>query len=122
VVVHLHDRAQADRFLELGAIPVEPGMAFSRLLDHMVRSPAATSMILGMDQEKDVEEIEILASELQGVPLRNLELPVDALVLSVVRDHRQVVSHGYTRLEIGDHLTVMGGAETLEDVRRLLEG
>lgn len=122
VVVHLHDRAKGERFMELGAIPVEPGMAFSRLLDHMVRSPAATSMILGMDQEKDVEEIEVLAFELQGVPLRNLELPVDALVLSVVRDHRQVVSHGYTRLEIGDHLTVMGGAETLEDVRRLLEG
>ncbi len=122
VVVHLHDRTQGERFMELGAIPVEPGMAFSRLLDHMVRSPAATSMILGMDQEKDVEEIEVLAGELKGVALRNLELPVDALVLSVVRDHRQVVSHGYTRLELGDHLTVMGGAETLEDVRRLLEG
>jgi len=79
-------------------------------------------MILGMDQEKDVEEIEVLAVELQGVPLRNLDLPVDALVLSVVRDHRQVVSHGYTRVQIGDHLTVMGGPETLEDVRRLLEG
>ena len=122
VVVHLHDRAKAERFLELGAIPVEPGMAFSRLLDHMVRSPAATSMILGMDEEKDVEEIEVLAVELQGVPLRNLELPVDALVLSVLRDHRQVVSHGYTRLHVGDHLTVMAGAETLEDVRRLLRG
>jgi Trk K+ transport system NAD-binding subunit/Kef-type K+ transport system membrane component KefB len=122
VVVHLHDRAMAEQFLELGAIPVEPGMAFSRLLDHMVRSPAATSMILGMDQEKDVEEIEVFAFELQGVPLRNLDLPVDALVLSVVRDHRQIVSHGYTRLQIGDHLTVMGGQETLEDVRRLLEG
>lgn len=122
VVVHLHDRSKAERFIELGAIPVEPSMAFSRLLDHMVRSPATTSMILGMDQEKDVEEIEVLAVELQGVPLRNLDLPVDALVLSVVRDHRQVVSHGYTRLHIGDHLTVMGGSETLEDVRRLLEG
>ena len=122
VVVHLHDRERAQQFLDLGAVPVEPGMAFSRLLDHMVRSPAATSMILGMDQEKDVEEIEVLATELQGVPLRNLDLPVEALVLSVVRDHRQVVSHGYTRIQVGDHLTVMAGPEILEDVRRLLEG
>lgn len=122
VVVHLHDRANREKFTGLGAVPVEPGMAFTSLLDHMVRSPAATSMILGLDNEQDVEEIEVLAKPLQNLALRDLDLPVDALVLSVVRDHRQVVSHGYTRLHVGDFLTVMGNPESLEDVRRLLEG
>ncbi|MCP4292364.1 MAG: potassium transporter TrkA [bacterium] len=122
VVVHMHDRENRDKFTELDAVPVEPGLAFTSLLDHMVRSPATTSMILGLDADQDVEEIEINAKELDHLALRDLALPVDTLVLSVVRNHRQVVSHGFTRLEIGDHLSVMGSPESLEDVRRLLEG
>jgi len=122
VVVHLHDWSNAERFAELNAIPVEPGLAFTSLLDHMVRSPAATSMILGLDSEQDVEEIEIIERRLHNRYLRDLSLPADALVLSVVRDSRQVVSHGYTQLKVGDFLTVMGSKTSLEDVRRLLEG
>lgn len=122
VVVHLHDRTNAEAFRELGAVPVEPGTAFVGLLDHMVRAPAAASMILGLDDDQDVEEIEVRDPGLQGAALRELELPVDVLVLSVVRNHRQVVSHGYTRLEVGDHLTVMGDPASLEDVRRRIEG
>lgn len=122
VVVHLHDRQNAERFAELGAVPVEPGLAFTSLLDHMVRSPAATSMILGLDSEQDVEEIEIIEPTLHNRALRDLVLPAETLVLSVVREGRQVVSHGYTRLQVGDFLTVMGSKDSLEDVRRLLEG
>jgi len=122
VVVHLHDHANAERFRELGAIPVEPGTAFVGLLDHMVRSPAATAMMLGLDREQDVQEIEVRNDLLHGKALRDIDLPVDALVLSVVRGQRQVVSHGYTRLELGDHLTVMGDQDSLEDVRRRVEG
>lgn len=122
VVVHLHDRTNAERFRELGAVPVDPATAFTGLLDHMVRSPAATSMILGLDTEQDVEEIEVLNTDVHGLALREIELPGDVLVLSVVRDQRQVVSHGYTRLEKGDFLTVMGSPACLEDVRRRLEG
>lgn len=122
VVVHMHDHANADRFRELGAVPVEPGTAFVGLLDHMVRSPAATAMILGLDAEQDVEEIEVRSRDLQGAALRDLDLPAEVLVLSVVRDGHQIVSHGYTRLAVGDHLTVMGDADGLEDVRRLLVG
>lgn len=122
VVVHLHDRAHADAFRALGAVPVEPATAFVGLLDHMVRAPAAASLILGLDDDQDVEEIEVRDPRHHGAALRDLELPVDVLVLSVTRDQRQVVSHGYTRLEVGDHLTVMGDPVSLEDVRRRIEG
>lgn len=122
MVVHLHDRSFADAFRALGAVPVEPGTAWVGLLDHMVRAPAAASLILGLDDDQDVEEIEVRDPRHHGAALRDLELPVDVLVLSVTRDQRQVVSHGYTRLEVGDHLTVMGDPDSLEDVRRRIEG
>ncbi|HPF36589.1 MAG TPA: cation:proton antiporter [Candidatus Krumholzibacteria bacterium] len=122
MVVHLHDRANADAFRALGAVPVEPATAFVGLLDHMVRAPAAASLILGLDDDQDVEEIEVRDPLLHGAALRDLELPADVLVLSVTRDQRQVVSHGYTRLRTGDHLTVLGDPDSLEDLRRRLEG
>ena len=53
---------------------------------------------------------------LEGKLLRELRLPLDTLVLSVSRDGHMLVSHGYTRLTVGDHVTVIGSESSLEEV------
>ena len=44
-------------------------------------------------------------------------MSVDTLVLSVSRNDASLISHGYTRLEVGDRVTIVGSESSLEKVR-----
>jgi len=116
IVVRLNDRLNFDKFHELGALIVNPNTAIVSLLDHFVRSPSATSLLLGMEKDQDVIEVEVRNKSLDGVALRHLKLPVDAIILSIKRKGQNVISHGYTRLELGDWVTICGSLQNLEEV------
>ena len=121
IVVRLNDRAYFNQFHELGALIMEPSTAMVGLLDHMVRAPMATSMLLGMDESHDTEDIEVRDREYHGIALRDLRLPTDVLILSVQRKGHMIVTHGYTRLRMGDVITVVGSAKSLDELRLKFE-
>ncbi|UCH25899.1 MAG: cation:proton antiporter [Trueperaceae bacterium] len=116
VVVRLKDRANVERFRDLGVLIVDPSTATVRLLEQHIRSPSAASLLLGMAGNQDLIEVEVRDPILHGVTIRHLRLPLDTLILSVRRRGKVLISHGYTRLEIGDHVTVVGSTESLEEV------
>lgn len=116
LVVLLHDPRNQERFREFGALIVHPETAIVGLLDHLVRAPAGTSLLMGMEETRDIVELELRNGDLHGLALRDLGLPLDVLVLSVERDGARLVSHGYTRLKVGDRVTAMGSPETLVEL------
>ena len=116
IVVRLNDRLNFEKFHELGALIVNPITALVSLLDHFVRSPSATSLLLGMEKDQDVIEVEVRNPDLDGVALRDLKLPVDAIILSIKRRGQNIISHGYSRLEKGDWVTICGSLSSLEEV------
>lgn len=116
LVVRLADRGWAARFAELGALVVDPNMATLSLLEQFVRAPQAASLLLGLEEGKQVEDIELRDPALSGALLRELRLPPDTLVLAVHRDGQAIVTHGYTQLRLGDKVTVMGSPESLREV------
>ena len=117
VIVRLNKRANFEKFHKLGALIIEPATAIVSLLDHFVRSPNATSLLLGMDDGQDSMDIEIRNKDIHGICLRELRLPADVLVLSVKRKGQMIVSHGYTRLRLGDVITVIGSGHHLEELK-----
>ncbi len=117
LVVRLYNRSQIARFRELGVSIIDPGTALVSLLDHVVRSPTAASLILGEEEDRDVIEILVANDDLEGVALRDLGFPPDIVILSIRRNHQPIVVHGYTRLAFGDEVTVVGTPESLEDVQ-----
>ena len=121
MIVRLNDRSYFNRFHEMGALIVEPATAMVGLLDHFVRAPVATSLLLGMDKEHDTEDIEVLDKDIHGIALRDLRLPNDVLILSVKRKGQMVVTHGYTRLRLGDIVTIVGSPESLDELRLKFE-
>lgn len=122
MVVRLNDRALFQKFHALGALIVEPATAIVSLLDHFVRSPNATSLLLGMSEDQDTMDLEVISKEIHGLTLRDLRLPNDTLILSVKRGQQMLLSHGFTRLRKGDIITVVGSKESLEKVRLQFEG
>ena len=117
VIVRLNKRENFDKFHKLGALIIEPATAMVSLLDHFVRSPNATSLLLGMDEGQDSMDVEIRNNDIHGMRLRDLRLPSDVLVLSIRRKGQLLVSHGYTRMRLGDIITFVGSEISLEELK-----
>ncbi len=117
VIVRLEDHAHFEKFHELGALVVEPGTAIVSLLNQCVRAPRATSLLLGMDATETFVEIEMNNPSLNRRAIRDIYFPPDVLVLSISRNGTRLLSHGYTRLELGDRITLVGSPDSLAEIR-----
>lgn len=121
VIVRLAEHKNLKQFYDLGALVIDPSTAFVNLLQHFVRSPLATSLLMGMEPDKDTLDVTVEDENLFGIALRNLRLPSDVLVLSVKRGGQLIISHGYTRLRKGDVVTIVGSLESLNKVSLLFK-
>lgn len=116
IVVRLNKRENFEAFHELNCLIVDPTTAMVSLMDHLVRSPQAASLLLGMQEDQDTMDVEVMNQDLRGLPLRDLRLPQDIIVLSITRGGQTLITHGYTRLRIGDVLTMVGSNASLREV------
>lgn len=117
IVVRLNNREYFDKFNELGAKIIDPSTAIVSLLDHFVRSPNATNLLLGIDKGQDSIDIEIRNKDVAGLRLRDLRMPSDIIVLSLKRHDQFIISHGYTQLRLGDVVTLVGSHNSLEALK-----
>jgi Trk K+ transport system NAD-binding subunit len=122
LIVRLHEREYSKQFQKIGVMVMDPNTAMVSLLEHFVRSPIATSLLLGMEESQDSIDIELRNSDYHGLVLRDLRLPADVIILSVTRGDHPIISHGYTRLRLGDIVTLVGSIESLDKVRLNLQG
>lgn len=121
LVVRVNERNFVNKFHELGALIVEPSTVMVSLMDHLVRSPIATTLLLGMEKNQDTVDIEMQNHELHGVSLRDIQLPTDVIILATQRNQNTLISTGFTRLRLGDVLTVVGSIDSIEKVRLKME-
>lgn len=122
LITRLHDREFYKRFLKIKVMVMDPNTAMVSLLEHFIRAPIATSLLLGMDENQDSIDIELRNSDFHGLTLRDLRLPADVIILSVTRGDHPIISHGYTRLRLGDIVTMVGSSESLDKARLNLQG
>jgi Trk K+ transport system NAD-binding subunit/Kef-type K+ transport system membrane component KefB len=118
MIVRLNERRNYEKFLAMGARVVDPSTAIVSLMDHFVRSPQATSLLMGMEPGQDSRDLEVMNPDLHGVTLRDLRLPSDVIILSISRGGQMLISHGYTRLRTRDIVTFVGSIESLDDLTR----
>ena len=121
LIVRLNDRSYYSSFLEMGVKIVDPSTAIVSLLDQFVRSPQATSLLLGMKEGQGTRDIKIQNVNLHGIPIRDLRLPSDVILLSVIRGGQSIITHGYTRLRINDTITVVGSKKSLNEIELKFE-
>jgi len=116
LIVRLNHQAHFKRFHELGALVVEPSTAIVNLLDQFVRSPSAARLLMGLEKGRDIIEFELRNPDLQGIAIRELHLPLDIHILSIRRNGQLIVSVGFTQIQVGDWLTVVGSRTSLEQM------
>ncbi len=121
MITRLESGAFAAKFKEIGVKVIEPTAAMVNLIDHMVRAPEATNILLGFDKNQDTIDVEVRNPDLVGLRIRDLHLPQDVIILSLKRKGNTVITHGYTQLRLGDILTFVGSKKSLEQVRLRFE-
>ncbi len=121
LVVRVNDPKNSKKFTELGALVVDARLAMLGLLDRAVRSPAMTSIVLGMDEGTDVVDVEVGNEELVGLTLMDLRLPFDVAVLYIQHEGKPIPCSGKTVIGLGDRLTLSGPHDAVENAVTKLE-
>ncbi len=66
----------------------------------------------------EIVEIEVgTKSPVMNIEIRNLELPKDALIISVIRDGHAILPTGETRFALGDSIIALVGADQEPELR-----
>ena len=116
MVAQLNDYALVDRFRDIGVQVVYPASAMVNLLDQSVRAPQTVAMLMHEAAENETVQITITNPDINNVPLRELRLPADVLVLGIMRDATSIMPHGHTVLKFNDEVTLIGNPRSLEEV------
>lgn len=103
----------AERFEALGVMVANPGTAVVHLMDYFVRSPVMAALLSSRNGEQKLTDLFMMNPELDGIAIRDAKLPIDTLVLSIRRKNRVIVPNDYTRLALGDRLSILGSAPSL---------
>jgi len=118
VVSRAHDATQTSLFAEMGVQMINPSPSPVVELEYLLLFPSVTSLMTDLDDEHDIIEIRLFCPELTEQPLRDLELPEEAMIVLIRRDGDVVYPRGHTRLQMGDRLTLMGPLEAVQELAR----
>lgn len=121
VLANVTERADVERYRELGAMVVSPVLDHGALLALIARNPSVYTLLTRTDDDKEVWEVTVRAEQCIGKPLRDLSLPGDVLVLAMRRNGDYLVPHGQTRLASGDLLTLIGSVQWVEPSRNMFD-
>jgi len=114
IVAQVNTPADLDRFAALGVSTINAALDQAALLAMLARNPATYALLTRTDDNKEVYEVLVENPDCIGRTIRELRLPGDTLALAVRRDGELLVPHGNTRLEAGDHLTLVSSLEWVE--------
>jgi Trk K+ transport system NAD-binding subunit len=97
-------------------------MATAMALEGAIRYPTAFDVLIHQTEEIEVYEATLTNYQLDGIPLRQLHLPGNALILSLQRDETITVPHGDFVIRLGDRLGIIGSHDSIERAIAILTG
>ncbi len=107
-------------FQEIAVKPFSPSVYRSALLSMLVRNPDMFNLLTSATDKKDIRELQLCNPSLDGKRVRHLQFSGNLLIVSIFRDGELLIPHGNMRVQLGDHMTVLGSLGAIEDARDLL--
>lgn len=122
VVTHVNEPKELSRFEDLGVTTTNASRDRARLLALLTRNPALYALLSRTDDDKEVCEVLVVNRLHVGKRLRELEFPGDVLALALRRGDELLVPHGDTRLNLHDHLTLVGSIDNVQIAQQMFSG
>lgn len=121
IIARADDPEQVRQLQDMGVRVVQPALATALALEGALRFPAAFTMLMNKTDDVELLDIPLGNRALDGMSLRRLRLPGNALVLGIRREGEVLVPHGDTVLRYGDLLMLVGSPEALRETRAWLD-
>lgn len=115
VVAQVNSPRHIGQFEHLGAATMNAALDRAALLVLLTRNPAMYELLTRTSDNKEVCEVVVCNRQVISKALHQVNLPGDLLVLAMRRQGELLVPHGNTYLEEGDHLTLVGSLEFIEE-------
>ena len=125
VIARANDPDNVDAFEDLGVRTISSAMATAWAIDNQIERPAISHWMTDIGRTGDVQEVEVTNDDIVGTTIRELGpmLP-DACLVALVSDgdHKsaEVPTADYV-VKKGDHLTLLGRADSVEDGMALID-
>ncbi len=120
IVSRINDVELIPRLQALNVKIVQPAMATAMALEGAIRYPSAFDVLIHQAEDVEVYEATLTNQQLDGVPLRRLYLPGNALILSLHRGETITVPHGDFVIRLGDRLGIIGSPDSIERASAIL--
>ena len=88
----------------------------------LARNPTAYELLVRADNNKEVREVTLWNPKLIGLRLNQLALPGDVRLVTIRRNGDLLVPGGYTQLQEGDSVSLMGTEDCIEEARHIFRG
>ena len=119
IVTLVTDTNRLVEFETLNVTVYNPALDQAVLLSLLARNPDIYELLTRTDDNKEVSEVWVHNAGYDDMSLREVVLPGDVLILSIRRGGEFIVPRGHTQLESGDHLTLVGTLDHLQEARAL---
>jgi CPA2 family monovalent cation:H+ antiporter-2 len=122
VVTRIDAPGEISRFEKLGVKTMNAAVDQAALLSILVRNPDAYELLTRTTDDKEVREVVVRNPDYFGRALSTINLPGNLLIMALRRGGQLMVPQGTTALNAGDHLTIVGSLECVEESRQMLSG
>ncbi|RLC75604.1 MAG: hypothetical protein DRI61_14610 [Chloroflexi bacterium] len=122
IVARTDDSTVMEQLKALGVRVIQPALATAIALEGALRFPSAFDMLADHGDNVEIGEAILRNPRLDGLPLRRVQLPGNALVLGIRRKGEVIIPHGDTVLRRGDLVMLVGNPESLKGAKAMLEG
>ncbi len=107
IIALVNDPSNLDAFRRLGVQIFTPALYRATLITLMARNPSMFDLLISTEDNREMLELLVRNEQLEGRRLRDLVLPGDSLILSIMRDGEILIPHGNTRLETNDRVSIL---------------
>jgi Kef-type K+ transport system membrane component KefB/Trk K+ transport system NAD-binding subunit len=121
VISRIADVELIPQLQQIGVKVVQPALATAMALEGALRYPSVFDLLAHQTEAHiEVSEVVIGNQEVVDIPLRQLRLPGDTLLLSIHRDQSVVVPDQDSSLRLGDRVGLIGSPSSLSDAGHFL--
>jgi Kef-type K+ transport system membrane component KefB/Trk K+ transport system NAD-binding subunit len=106
----------AEKFMQMGVKSIDHHRIFATAIENMILRPTTYNDLVETFENYTVEEISITNNRIDGMLVKNVHFPDDALLILIKRDKSIFIPHGETYFKRGDILHVLGTPTALENV------
>ncbi|WP_110942974.1 monovalent cation:proton antiporter family protein [Inediibacterium massiliense] len=102
------------------ATMISPAFSTVFMAENLILHPQAFSLLFEQDDDFCIEEICLTNSSYYNMPIRNLKLPGDCLILSIIRKDVKIIPHGNNILHKEDLIMLIGSTESVQQAKFIL--